>query len=82
MRCLRSGCFVAVALRTLTRYPFVTRRWGVSYALDNCSEWQDVAIEACKVALILVILDLLRITKDRPWFEVRASCWACARRCC
>jgi len=51
-----------------------SQTWGVSYALDNCSEWQDVAIEACKVALILVILDLLRFTKDRPWFEVRASC--------
>jgi len=57
---------------------FVHRRWGVSYALDNCSEWQDVAIEACKVALILVILDLLRFTKDRPWFEVRASFWLCS----
>ena len=46
-----------------------SQTWGVSYALDNCSEWQDVAIEACKVALILVVLDLLRFTKDRPWFE-------------
>ena len=51
-----------------------SQTWGVSYALDNCSEWQDVMIEACKVALILVVLDLLRVTKDRPWFEVRASC--------
>ena len=48
-----------------------SQTWGVSYALDNCTEWQDVAIEACKVAVILVILDLLRFTKDRPWFEVR-----------
>ena len=55
-----------------------SQTWGVSYALDNCSEWQDVAIEACKVALILVILDLLRFTKDRPWFEVRASLWLCS----
>ena len=46
-----------------------SQTWGVSYALDNCSEWQDVLIEASKVALILVLLDLLRITKDRPWFE-------------
>ena len=48
-----------------------SQTWGVSYALDNCTEWQDVLIEACKVALILVILDLLRFTKDRPWFEAR-----------
>ena len=50
-----------------------SQTWGVSYALDNCTEWQDVAIEAGKVALVLVILDLLRITKDRPWFEARRS---------
>jgi hypothetical protein len=48
-----------------------SQTWGVSYALDNCSEWQDVLIEACKVALILVVLDVLRITKDRVWFEAR-----------
>ena len=34
----------------------------------------QVAIEAGKVALVLVILDLLRITKDRPWFEARLLC--------
>jgi hypothetical protein len=72
-----------------------SQTWGVSYALDNCTEWQDVrapsacalrqlltrallrpqvAIEAGKVALVLVILDLLRITKDRPWFEARLLC--------
>ena len=70
-----------------------SQTWGVSYALDNCTEWQDVrgrgppcaapaahtaarpqvAIEACKVALVLVVLDLLRITKDRPWFEARPA---------
>ena len=48
-----------------------SQTWGVSYALDNCTEWQDVIIEACKAAVILVLLDLLRITKDRPWFEAR-----------
>ena len=46
-----------------------SQTWGVSYALDNCTEWQDVFIEASKVAVILVLLDLLRFTKDRPWFE-------------
>ena len=33
---------------------------------------------AAKTALILVILDMLRVTKDAPWFEVRcvATCLA------
>ena len=44
-------------------------QWGVGYAMDNASEWQEVCKTAVKTALILVILDLLRITKDRPWFE-------------
>ena len=66
-----------------------SQTWGVSYALDNCSEWQDVLIgvqarasqacelfdtpraEASKVALILIVLDVLHITKDRQWFEAR-----------
>ena len=45
------------------------QQWGVGYAMDNASEWQDVCTTAVKTALILVVLDLLRITKDRPWFE-------------
>ena len=54
-------------------------QWGVGYAMDNASEWQDVCTTAVKTALILVILDLLRITKDRPWFEEHSAsrCIAC-----
>ena len=48
-------------------------QWGVGYAMDNASEWQDVCTTAVKTALILVVLDLLRITKDRPWFEEHAD---------
>ena len=48
-------------------------QWGVGYALDNASQWQDVAKTAVKTALILVVLDLLRITRDRPWFEEHAD---------
>jgi hypothetical protein len=64
-------------------------QWGVGYAMDSCTEWQEVAKTAVKAALILVravtercaravsvsrrhlqvVLDLLRITRDRPWFE-------------
>ena len=47
------------------------KTWGVGYALNNASEWQEVFKTAAKTAVILVILDLLRVTKDAPWFEVR-----------
>jgi hypothetical protein len=42
---------------------------GVGYALDNASEWQEVAKTAAKAAILLVILDLLRVTRDQDWFE-------------
>ena len=46
-----------------------TRSWGIGYALDNASEWQDVALTALKVALLMVVLDALRLTKNAAWFE-------------
>ena len=45
------------------------KTWGVGYALNNASEWQDVFITACKAALLVVILDALRLTKNSSWFE-------------
>ena len=55
-------------------------QWGVGYAMDNASEWKDVCVTAVKTALILVVLDLLRITKDRPWFEEHSAlCRICSR---
>ena len=45
------------------------KTWGVGYALNNASEWQDVLKTAAQTALVLVILDMLRVTKDTPWFE-------------
>ena len=38
-------------------------------AMDNASEWRDIFTEAAKVSLILVILDLLRVSRDASWFE-------------
>ena len=35
----------------------------------QASEWQDVAVTACKAALLIVILDALRLTKNSSWFE-------------
>jgi len=46
-----------------------SQTWGVGYALDNVQQWRDVCKEAVKAALLLVILDLLRVTTNRAWFE-------------
>ena len=60
--------------------------------MDNATEWQEVLKTAAKTALILVILDMLRLSKNLDWFEVRtpdarsvlpgpdASCAAGTRR--
>jgi hypothetical protein len=45
--------------------------WGIGYGLDNATEWQEVLKTAAKTALILVVLDLLRLSKNASWFEVR-----------
>ena len=37
--------------------------------MDNATEWQEVFKTAAKTALILVILDLLRLSKNASWFE-------------
>ena len=47
--------------------------WGIGYGLHNATEWQEVLKTALKTALILVILDMLRVTKDAPWFEERVD---------
>ena len=49
------------------------KTWGVGYALDNASEWQEVFKTAAKTALILVVLDLLRLSKNADWFEEPAD---------
>ena len=38
------------------------------------SEWQDVCITACKAALLIFILDALRLTKNASWFEEHGAC--------
>jgi hypothetical protein len=52
----------------------IAQTWGVGYALNNASEWQDVAITACKAALLIVILDAMRLTKNASWFEEHGAC--------
>ena len=41
--------------------------------MDNATEWQEVFKTAAKTALVLVILDLMRLNKNASWFEVRRA---------
>ena len=50
------------------------KTWGVGYALNNASEWQEVLTTACKAALLVVVLDALRLTKNSNWFEQHGAC--------
>ena len=45
------------------------KTWGVGVGLDNVQQWKDVAQEALKAALLIMILDMLRATSHRQWFE-------------
>ena len=46
-----------------------TQSWGVNFGVGSASEWQDVAQAAIQAAVIVVILDMLHITRDGSWFE-------------
>ena len=46
-----------------------SQSWGISFGMDSATEWQDVAHEALKTSVILIVLDLLLITGHRPWLE-------------
>ena len=37
--------------------------------MNNCTEWQEVFKTAAKAALLIVILDALRVTRNSDWFE-------------
>ena len=45
------------------------KTWGIGYGMDNATEWQEVLKTAAKTALVLVILDLMRLSKNSSWFE-------------
>ena len=45
--------------------------------MDNATEWQEVFKTAAKTALILVILDLLRLSKNASWFEEHGAYHPC-----
>ena len=56
-----------------------SKTWGVGYALNSASEWQDVFVTAGKAALLVAILDALRLSKNSAWFEEHGAC--CTMHC-
>ena len=43
--------------------------WGIGYGMDNATEWQEVFKTALQTALVLVVLDMFRLSKNSSWFE-------------
>jgi len=37
--------------------------------VDNASQWKEVLQEAAISVVLLILLDSLRITKNRAWFD-------------
>jgi hypothetical protein len=61
------------------------RSWGVSYGMNAAAEWQDIAKEAVKGAIVLAILERLCLTRPGDWLEarpcrLRVAAWWCMRR--
>ena len=50
-----------------------TRTWGISYAMDNATQWQDILNDVFKGLLILLVLDALQIVKPLAWLEDHAD---------
>ena len=60
---------IVVHHMSLPAHPFLRASISPSSGMDNATEWQEVFKTAAKTALILVILDLLRLSKNATWFE-------------
>lgn len=43
--------------------------------MDNAQQWRDIVTTALKVALVMYILDRMRITSDVTWFGEGGSGW-------
>ena len=46
-----------------------SEQWAVCYAMDNISQFQDIAISAMQAALIVMILDRLRLVNPVDWLQ-------------
>ena len=49
------------------------RTWGIGYGLDQAQQWKEVLRTAVKVALVVVVLDMLRIKSNLAWLEEMAD---------
>ena len=43
--------------------------WGIGYGLDQAQQWRSIAQTAVKAALVVIVLDLLRIKSHSSWLE-------------
>ena len=53
------------------------RSFGVSYALNQATEWQDIAKEALKAVFVMLILERLFISSPVGWIEGAAARGPC-----
>jgi hypothetical protein len=47
------------------------RSWGISYGMNAATEWKDIAVQAVKMSIVLMILERLFLTSNSAWLEVR-----------
>jgi hypothetical protein len=53
------------------------RTWGLGFALDNVTQFKDVAISALQAAVVVVVLEELHIISNRQWFEAHVDHLSC-----
>ena len=46
-----------------------TKSWGISYAMDNATQWKDIFQEAVRGIIILAILERLMLTRHSSWLD-------------
>ena len=49
------------------------RSWGISYGMNAATEWKDIAIEAVRATIVLIILERLFLTRNSAWLEEHAD---------
>lgn len=44
-------------------------QWGIGCLMDNVQQWKDVVQDVLTALVVLYVLDKIRFTDDRVWFE-------------
>jgi hypothetical protein len=47
------------------------RSWGISYGMNAATEWKEIAVQAVKMSIVLIILERFYLTSNSAWLEVR-----------